>query len=136
MTRLAVRWLLAVLLAIAALNAAAAGPDFDDLERRLKIRPEQKDQYDFAVAATKRALLAVGLVAMQMKERLAAELMKSNPDFRSFLRSQQDIVDQVRPQFKEAGEEWKKLYALLDDKQVEIAKEFLRENLGRLVPEQ
>ena len=135
MVRIASRFFFAVVLALAAFQAAAATPNFDDLERRLKIRPEQKDQYDLAVGATKRALLAVGLVAMQMKERLAAELMKPNPDFRSLLRSQQDVVDQVRPQFKEAGEQWKKLYALLDDEQVEIARDFLRENLGRLLPE-
>jgi hypothetical protein len=133
MIRIATRFFFALVLGIAALNAAAAMPNFDQLEQRLKIRPEQKDQYDFAVGATKRALLAVGLVAMQAKERLTAELMKPNPDFRSLLRSQQDVFDQVRPQFQEAGDEWKKLYALLDDEQVEIAKAFVRENLGKLV---
>ena len=86
-------------------------------------------------AGSKRALLAVGLVAMQMKERLAAELMKNDPDFRALIRQQQDILEQARPQFKEAGEEWKKLYALLDDEQVEIAKSFVREHLGKFASE-
>jgi hypothetical protein len=133
MARFIARSFLASLLAFAALGASAASPNFDQLEQRLKIRPEQKEQYDLAVGATKRALLQVGLVAMQLKERLAAELMKPNPDFTALMRSHQEILEQARPQFKEAGEEWKKLYAQLDDEQVEIAKSFVRENFGRFI---
>ncbi len=113
--------------------AAVAGPNFDALEKRLKIRPEQKEQFDITVGSTKRAMLAVGLAAMQLKERLARELAKDNPDFAAFARANEDLVEQTRPLFKEAGTEWKKLYALLDDEQVEIAKSFLRENLGRFI---
>jgi hypothetical protein len=133
MTRFAARFLLPLFIAFAVLGASAAAPNFDQLEQKLKIRPEQKTQYDLAIGATKRALLAIGLTAMQLKERLAVELAKSNPDFVALMRSHQEILEQSRPQFKEAGEEWKKLYALLDPEQVEIAKSFVRDNLSRFI---
>jgi hypothetical protein len=133
MTRFAARFFLPLLVAFAALGAAAAMPNFDQLELKLKIRPEQKMQYDLAIGATKRALLAIGLTAMQLKERLATELAKPDPDFTALLRAHQEILEQSRPQFKEAGEEWKKLYAILDPEQIEIAKAFVRDNLGRFI---
>jgi hypothetical protein len=133
MTRFAARFAVPLFLACVALGASAAMPNFDQLEKKLKIRPEQKEQYDLAIGATKRALLAIGLTAMQLKERLATELAKPNPDFAALLRSHQEILEQSRPQFKEAGEQWKKLYALLDPDQVEIAKSFVRENLSRFI---
>ena len=122
-----------VLLTLSMAASAAQMPRFDQLEQRLKIRPEQKEQFDMAVGATKRALLAVGLSFMEMKQRLAEELMKPRPDFSRLTDSYERIVDQHRPLFKEAGVEWKRLYAVLDDAQVEIVKEFLRDNLGRLL---
>jgi hypothetical protein len=126
---------LAVTLFLAAsFGAAAQGlPRFEQLELDLKIRPEQKVQYDLAVGATKRALLAVGLAAIQVKERLAQELMKPSPDLRALANVHEEVVEQTRPLFKAASEEWKKLYAILDDEQVEIAKRFLRDNLYRLL---
>lgn len=134
MVRSAARFFLAFVLAFAALGASAAPPNFGELEQRLHIRPEQKDQFDLAVGATKRALLAVSLMVLQLKERLAAELLKPNPDFNSLARDHEKILDQIQPQFKEAGEEWQKLFAILDDKQVEIAKAFVRENFSRFMP--
>ena len=116
-----------------AFGASAMMPNFDKLEQRLKIRPEQKEQYDLAIGATKRALLAVGLTALQLKDRLAAELAKPRPDFGALARAHEDLIEQNKPLFKEAGEEWKKLHAILDPEQVEIAKSFLREHLGRLI---
>jgi hypothetical protein len=127
---------LAAALFLLALSMAASAqqmPRFDQLEQRLKIRPEQKEQFDMAVGATKRALLAVGLSFMEVKQRLAEELMKPRPDFGRLADSYERIVDQHRPLFREAGAEWKKLYAILDDQQVEIVKDFLHENLGRLL---
>ena len=122
-----------ILLALSMAASAQQMPRFDQLEQRLKIRPEQKDQFDMAVGATKRALLAVGLSFMEVKQRLAEELMKPRPDFSRLADSYERIIDQHRPLFREAGAEWKKLYAILDDEQVEIVKDFLRENLGRLL---
>jgi hypothetical protein len=116
-----------------AFGALAMMPNFDKLEARLKIRPEQKEQYDLAIGATKRALLAVGLTALQLKDRLAAELAKPRPDFGALARAHEDLIEQNKPLFKEAGEEWKRLHAILDPEQVEIAKSFLREHLGRLI---
>lgn len=115
-----------------AASAAPAMPRFDELKERLQIRPEQEEQYDLAVGATKRALLAVGLSAMEMKQRLAEELMKPKPDFSGLFDGAERVFDQHRPLFEEAGREWKKLYALLDDRQVEVVKRFLLDNLGAL----
>ena len=127
--------ILAALFLFAVSMAASAGdlPRFDDLERRLQIRPEQKEQFDLAVGATKRALLAVAASAMEMKQRLADELMKPRPDFGSFFRGADKMLELHEPLFREAGSEWKKLFKLLDKKQVEIVKDFLRENLGPLL---
>ena len=115
-----------------AASAAPAMPRFDELKERLKIRPEQQEQYDLAVGATKRALLAVGLSMMDMKQRLAEELMKPDPDFSRMFEGADRVFEQQRPLFEEAGREWKKLYALLDDRQVEVVKKFLLDNLGQL----
>ena len=128
-----IRFFLSILLLALAFGASAALPNFDNLEVRLKIRPEQKEQFDITVGSTKRALLGVGIAALQLKDSLAQELSKSNPDFRAFVRANEDIIERTRPLFREAGEEWKKLHALLDDEQVEIAKSFLREHLGRFI---
>ena len=128
-----VRAFLSLCLLALAFGASAAMPNFDTLEQRLKIRPEQKDQFDLTIGSTKRALLAVGIAALELKDRLAAELTKNNPDFRAFARANESIIEQTRPLLKEAGQEWKKLYALLDDEQVEIAKHFLREHLGPIL---
>jgi hypothetical protein len=117
---------------LAASAQMVPSPRFDELERKLQIRPEQKDQFDLAVGATKRALLAVGLSMMDMKQRLAEEFLKPNPDFGRFLDGADRAFDEHAPLFKEAGTEWKRLYALLDAKQVEIVKRFLLDNLGML----
>ena len=121
-----------VLLALSMAASAQQMPRFDQLEQRLKIRPEQKEQFDMAVGATKRALLAVGLSFMEVKQRLAEELMKPRPDFGRLADSYDRIIEQHRPLFKEAADEWRKLQQILDDEQVEIARDFIRENLGRL----
>jgi hypothetical protein len=122
-----------ILLALSMAASAQQMPRFDQLEQRLKIRPEQKDQFDMAVGATKRALLAVGLSFMEVKQRLAEELMKPRPDFSRLADSYDRVIEQHRPLFREAGAEWKKLYAILDDEQVEIARDFIQDNLGRLL---
>lgn len=130
------RALLAFLLVGLSLGARAQSmPNFDELENRLHIRPDQKDQYDLAVGATKRALLSVGLAAMQMKEALVQELAKPSPDFGALARKQNQLIDDQRPLFREAGEQWRRLYKVLDPAQVGTVRDFLRENLGRLVPD-
>ena len=125
-------------LVLAGLSFAAVAqsmPNFDELEKRLNIRPDQKDQYDLAVGATKRALLGVGIAAMQMKDALVQELAKPRPDFRELARRQNQVIDDQRPLFREAGEEWRRLYKILDPRQVDTVREYLRENLGKLVPD-
>ena len=130
------RAFLALLLVGLSLGAwAQSMPNFDELERRLHIRPEQKDQYDLAVGATKRALLSVGLAAMQMKDALVQELAKPSPDFRALARKQNQIIEDQRPLFREAGEQWRRLYKILDPQQVDTVRDFLHENLGRFLPD-
>ena len=121
---------LVLLLLSMAAPAQVASPRFDDLERRLQIRPEQKEQFDTAVGATRRALLAVGLSVMEMKQRLAQELLKPDPDFSRLFDGADRAFEDNAPLFREAGREWKKLYAQLDAKQVETVKRFLVDNLG------
>ena len=133
----ALRFFAAILLAGLSMAASAASspiatPRFDELERSLQIRPEQKEQYEMAVGATKRALLAVGLSVMEMKQRLAEELAKPNPDFSVLFDGADRAFEEQRPLLEEAGREWKKLYALLDDKQVEVVKQFLLDSLGQI----
>jgi hypothetical protein len=123
-----------VLLAAAALDASAQiSAGFDKLEVQLRIRPEQKRQYDLAVAATQRALLAVGLAVMQMKERLAEELLKPQPDFAALGRANEAVIEQAKPLFREARDEWGRLMKILDADQVEIVKQFLRDHLNRFL---
>lgn len=130
-----VRVLGAVLLFAASLGAAAAqlpGLRLDQLERELHLRPEQKTQFDIAVASTQRALLAVTLTALQIKQQVLDELGKSRPDFSTLADAHEQVIEQNRPLFKAAGEEWKKFYALLDDDQVAIAKKRLQDHLDKL----
>ncbi len=128
-----VRVLGAVLLFTVSLGAAAAAlPRFDQLEEKLNLRPEQKSQFDIAVASTQRALLAVALTAMQLKQQLVDELAKPRPDFSTLANAHEALIEQNRPLFKAAGDEWKKFYALLDDDQLVIARKYLRENLDDL----
>src|SRR5258707_12020333 len=98
-----------------------------------RVEPTVKEQFDITVGSTRRALLAVGIAALELKDRLASELAKPAPDFRAFARANDDIIEQTRPLFKDAGMEWKKLYALLDDEQIGIAKSFWSDNLGRFI---
>ena len=124
------------LLAALLLWSAAAGAvdlGFDRLEQALKLRPDQKDQFDAAVGATQRALLSVALSGMQMKERFKEEMAKPRPDLNALARSQEDLIEQSRPLFREAREEWMKLYAVLDEAQVATAKAFVEERVGRLL---
>ena len=128
-------FLVLVLLGLSLGASAQSMPNFDELEKRLHIRPDQKDQYDLAVGATKRALLSVGLAAMQMKDALVQELAKPRPDFRELARKQNQLIEDQRPLFREAGEQWRQLYKILDPRQVDTVRDFLRENLGRLAPD-
>lgn len=105
---------------------------FETLEQALKLTPEQKDQYDLAVGATKRMLLQVALVGMQMKEKLAEELAKPRPDFGVLADLRRSIVEEGRPLRREARDQWRKLYDMLDRDQVEALRRFVDERLDHL----
>lgn len=117
--------------------AVAAGPidrDFDRLERMLRLKPEQKAQFDLAVAATQRALLAVAMSGMQLKERVSREFDKSRPDLNIIYDIHEQLIEQNKPIFREARNEWMKLHAMLDPEQVAIAKRYIEDKLDLLLP--
>jgi hypothetical protein len=123
--------LLAVLLA--ALPAGAQGRlGFEGLERALRLAPHQKQQFDVAVTATQRAMVAIGLGAIQAKSRLAQELLKDRPDAKALLLAQDELVEFSKPHVQAAREEWVRFYAMLDEEQVKIARAFVEEKLRLL----
>ena len=118
-----------------AVSAAAWPADFlgmDDLEAKLRLNPAQKEQFDVAKAATQRAVLSIGLVAMQMKIRITTELSKDRPDLDAILRDQQQYTELVAPNFREASEEWSKLYAMMDREQVAMTREYVDKRMQQL----
>ena len=128
---------IAFLLLLVLSFAAAAGPldgDFDRLERALRLKPMQKEQFDVAVASTRRALLAVAMAGLQVKERISQELSKPRPDLNALYDIHEQVIEQNKPIFRETRNEWQKLYALLDDEQTAIAKRYIEDKLNILVP--
>ena len=105
-------------------------PDFLQLERQLRLTPLQKAQYDIAVEASQRALMAAALAGLQVKERLNHEFSKPWPDLNVLLRMHEEVMEMAAPPFREAAAEWERLFRMLDRRQVEGAKRFLRDNLG------
>jgi hypothetical protein len=127
------RWLLVPLLALASVAAHAGDlAGFDELGRSLRLDPAQQAQFDVAVAATQRALLSVAFVGLQLKDRLAEEIAKPKPDLGALARAQDEMVEQARPAFREARDEWTRFYALLDPSQVARARAFVERKLRRL----
>lgn len=123
---------LALLLVVSLGAGAASLPKLDTLERQLHLRPEQKTQFDIAVASTQRALLALALTALQLKQQAVDELAKPRPDLSTLADAHEKLLEQNRPLFKEAGEQWKKFTAMLDDDQAAIARKYLSDNLDDL----
>ena len=105
---------------------------FEKLEQALNLKPEQKEQFDVAVGATKRVLLQLALVTMQMKDKLAAELAKPRPDLGVLDEGRKAIVDEGRTLRREARDEWRKLYAMLDPHQVASLRRFADEQFEQM----
>ena len=126
----------ALLIALASMAcAAAATPQlnlkFDKLEEALDLTPAQKDQYDIAVGASKRALMQLALAGMQAKQRIAEELAKPRPDLDVLAEIRRSIVDDGRALRLEARAEWRRLYAMLDADQVATFKRFIQEQVDQ-----
>jgi hypothetical protein len=117
---------------LAPLGAGAQLPGFADFERSLRLTPHQKDQFDVAVAATQRAMIAIGLGVLQAKSRLGNELLKDKPDVEQLMMAQQELLEFSKPHVQSARDEWVRLYATLDDDQVRIARAFIDEKLRLL----
>lgn len=127
------RFLLLLAAFLVALPAAAQGRlGFEGLERSLRLTPYQRQQFDAAVTATQRAMVAVGLGALQAKARLAQELLKDRPDPKALLLAQEELVEFSKPHVKAAREEWTRFYATLDEEQVRTARAFVEEKLRLL----
>jgi hypothetical protein len=102
------------------------------LEGELHLTPEQKAQYDAAVAASKRMLFQLTMAGVQAKARIEAELKKPRPDLNVLWELRDLIVEDGKTLRKEAREEWGKLYAMLNDDQVKILKQFIEERVEHL----
>ena len=127
------RFLLAFVALLLSMPAASQGHfGFEGLERSLRLNPYQQQQFDAAVAATQRAMVAIGLGAIQAKSRLAQELLKDRPDPEALRLAQDELVDFAKPHVRAAHDEWRRLYALMDDDQVRIARAFVEEKLRKL----
>ena len=124
---------LGLLLALSSLGSVAGSlPGLGDLEARLQLTQPQKTQFDAAAAATQRALLSVGVAALQMQVRISAELRKDAPDVDAILREQERAGAQMRPAFDEARTEWTRLYGMLSREQAAMARKEIDQRLSAL----
>ncbi len=131
--RAPIRIILALLLVALSFGVAAQSfpfPDLDQLEAKLGIRPDQKRQYDATIDATKHALIEAALAASKAKDDISRELAKDDPDYTVLVRRQNALFEKQKPFFIEAGHQWDVLFKQLDDRQLKIAKGWIRENLG------
>ncbi len=109
-------------------------PDLDSLEGRLGIRPDQKRQYDRTIDSTKHALIEAALAASKAKDDISRELAKDDPDYTALVRRQSALFEKQKPLFRDAGREWDALFKQLDERQLKIAKAWIRENIGPYLP--
>lgn len=123
---------LAALLAAFALPAFARDPGMERLERSLKLNPIQQQQFDIALQATQRAMLSIGMGALQLKTQLGMELLKDRPDAKALAQAQDELVEMSRPLVRTARDEWLRFYSLLDDEQVGTARAYLEERMRKL----
>jgi hypothetical protein len=69
-----------------------------------------------------------------VKDAISKEMAKKNPDYITLILTQRDVLEQPKPLFEEAGREWEKLFKQLDDRQLRIARAWVKENLGKYLP--
>ena len=128
------RFLLAVFALLAALTTPALARDaeVERLQRSLRLNPIQQQQFDVALQATQRAMLAIGMGALQFKTRLGLELLKDRPDAKALALAQDELVEMSKPHVRAARDEWLRFYSLLDDEQVGTARAYMEERLHKL----
>jgi len=64
---------------------------------------------------------------------IRAEMDKPRPDLNLLYDIHEQVIEQNKPLFREAREEWMRLYALLDPEQVRVAKRYIEERLDLLL---
>lgn len=111
---------------------AATFPKLAALEQSLDLTAGQKVQFDTAVAATQRAVLAVALRGMALKLRAQAEFGKDRPDLAALAELREANAEATRPLREAARDEWLKLYGMLSNDQVAKVKAHLAEKLEQL----
>jgi hypothetical protein len=74
----------------------------------------------------------VAITGMELKDKLANEFSKPRPDLNAIYAANVAMVEQNRPLFDRARIEWQRLYALLDDNQVVIARAYVEDKLAGL----
>lgn len=120
----------ALLVSLAA--GASAFPKLDQFGKSLNLTPPQQAQFDVAVAATQRALVAAAFEGVRLKAQVQDEFAKPRPDLEAIARAREESAARLKPLHDASRAEWLKLYALLGDDQVAIVKGFLEERLGHL----
>lgn len=73
------------------------------------------------------------MAGMQIQERVKAELDKPRPDLNILYDIHEQVIEQNKPVFREARDAWSRLFALLDDDQLKIAKRYVEDRLDLLL---
>jgi periplasmic protein CpxP/Spy len=122
--------LLALVVSAGAL--ASPFPRLDQFGRSLDLSPAQQVQFDAAVAATQRTVVAAVMAGVQMKAQVQAEFAKARPDLDALAKLKDATEETLRPLHLAARAEWLKLYAMLSDEQAALVKEHVHETFDHL----
>jgi hypothetical protein len=135
-----VRSLLAAVAAFVAFGLPAAHADFPGagisfpaitkVERKLNLTPEQKEQFDVALAASKVAFLALEANHKELRQFAQKELANARPNLEALSGEFDDAMEFGRTATRKARAEWLKLYAMLSDEQVAVVRDALQEKIA------
>ena len=107
-------------------------PRLDQFGKSLNLSPPQQAQFDAAVAATQRVVMAAAIDGMQMKALVKAEFAKPRPDLEVIARARDASAARLKPLHDASRAEWLKFYATLGDDQVAIVKSYLEDKMDHL----
>jgi hypothetical protein len=133
MTGILIRGVFASLALFLSLGALASPfPRLDQFGHTLDLSPAQQAQFDTAVTATQRVVLAIAANAVQMKVQIGVEFAKARPDLERLARLKDANEEAVDPLRHAARDQWLRLYAMLSDEQVAKVKAHLQERFEHL----